>query len=377
MLSMLLAVGCAASHAREPAPAKQVRVDAGASAARDAGADAGSYSPTPCANTETGADAPAGCVVLATGQALPTSIAVDATRVYWTNDGTSDSANYRNDGSLVAMPREGGDTVVLADQLVHPEALVLDAEYAYWLRARVDEGATGAVMRVALGGGKPEVVVESAPHADSVAVDDSDVYFFVKEPQPTSAGTSSGPQFALWRAPKDGSAQAMRILDGISGSPNTLLQAGGTLYWQSAGELWSFALDGGGNSPNHIARSAYSDLAGAFGLAIDHDRLYWTWFDGDCGIGATPIAGGDSLAIDMRHWSDGRCPILALAVNDTFVYGSEPTPAIWRSEKRPGTTTLLLATPGLFVSALAADNTALYAAMANAPGTGFIVRILQ
>jgi hypothetical protein len=168
------------------------------------------------------------------------------------------------------------------------------------------------------------------------------------------------------------------MLDGISGIPSTLLQAGDTLYWQSASHLWSLALDGASNSPHDIARSMYSDPPlDQFNLALDHDVLYWTWSDLDeCGIGATPIAGGDSVAIDMHTSRGGPCPIWALAVNDAFVYAIDLSSAISRSEKRAGTTALLFATPGLDVAALAADDSALYAATDDGTNEhGLILRI--
>jgi hypothetical protein len=78
---------------------------------------------------------PAGCAqVLAENQADPSSVAVDGARVYWTNQGTFDGVgNYQHDGSVVAMPLEGGELVVLAAGQTFPQSLTLAGGYAYWI----------------------------------------------------------------------------------------------------------------------------------------------------------------------------------------------------------------------------------------------------
>jgi hypothetical protein len=69
---------------------------------------------------------------LAVGQHSPGAITVDATNVYWTNQGWQSGLA---DGSVMKAPLGGGTATALATGLQSPPgALAVDAESAYWVR---------------------------------------------------------------------------------------------------------------------------------------------------------------------------------------------------------------------------------------------------
>src|SRR5579884_4299370 len=82
-------------------------------------------------------------LTLASGQSNPTAMAVDTTRVYWTN---------YNDGTVRAASLDGGAVTLLATGQSGPAGIVVDSANVYW----VNQGTInldGAVMSIPLAGG--------------------------------------------------------------------------------------------------------------------------------------------------------------------------------------------------------------------------------
>jgi hypothetical protein len=74
---------------------------------------------------------------LASGQGHPREIAVDATDVYWTNNG---------DGTVMKVSLGGGNPITLASGQIKPRGMATDATNIYWVN---DDDPGGAVMKAA------------------------------------------------------------------------------------------------------------------------------------------------------------------------------------------------------------------------------------
>jgi hypothetical protein len=73
---------------------------------------------------------------LASGQAGPRAIAVDATAIYWINEGSKD------DGAVMKLPLAGGKPVALATGRTQPTDIAVDGTAVYWT-----ESGPGGVMK--------------------------------------------------------------------------------------------------------------------------------------------------------------------------------------------------------------------------------------
>ncbi len=105
---------------------------------------------------------------IASNQAGLYDIAIDANNVYWTVPG---------DGTVMKAPldSDGGAGVPLATGQNVPYGIAVDANYVYW----VDENASGSVWKVPIGGGSPIPLASNQPYARGIAVDATSVYWTV------------------------------------------------------------------------------------------------------------------------------------------------------------------------------------------------------
>jgi hypothetical protein len=77
-------------------------------------------------------------IMLASGQLNPQCVAVDATAIYWTNEGTIAGT----DGTVMKLPAGGGAPMTLADGQYKPFGIAIDATRVYWTQY----ASPGAVM---------------------------------------------------------------------------------------------------------------------------------------------------------------------------------------------------------------------------------------
>ncbi len=151
---------------------------------------------------------------LATGLGSPSTIAVDATNVYWLNQA---------DDSVNAMPKNGGPVVPLAsnqyDLSTQGWQMALDDTYVYWvangiLRARKDGTGTAQTVTAATGLG--------------LSVDSTNVYFAGCSSMPQSPGSCLNSPSTIYTVPKSGGTRA--ILAQIPGEFYAMTSDGTSLY---------------------------------------------------------------------------------------------------------------------------------------------------
>jgi sugar lactone lactonase YvrE len=140
---------------------------------------------------------------IASGQSNPQSVAVDATTVYWADQGgviakapigggtavtlatltsplalTIDGASVYvadlNAHAIVKIPKGGGTTTNLASGTsVEPETIAVDSAYVYWANALT----SGEIMKVPLAGGTAVTLATGQNYALGIAVDATSVYW--------------------------------------------------------------------------------------------------------------------------------------------------------------------------------------------------------
>jgi hypothetical protein len=109
-------------------------------------------------------------VTIVTGEKDPTSLAVDATGVYWANWSSYDTAPVA-DGSIVRSALDGSNVEPLAEGLVYPRGLALDANDVYFVSAS-DE----TLYRLSKTGGTPIAIATGLYDPGPPVLDENAVY---------------------------------------------------------------------------------------------------------------------------------------------------------------------------------------------------------
>ncbi len=96
-----------------------------------------------------------------------TGMALDGTRLYWTEYGTRDAlGNYQNDGALMTKKLADGTTAQLGAKLAGPNALAITGSHAYVIvdgAALVGTVSHPQLMRLSLADGTLEVIQSGSP----------------------------------------------------------------------------------------------------------------------------------------------------------------------------------------------------------------------
>ena len=189
----------------------------------------------------------------------PSSLALDETWIYVTE--------YEG-GTVKKLPKSGtGDAIVIASGLTHPDNLLIDDSFVYW----VDVGTTGgdgglstdgAVMKVSKDGGDVTTLVGGLTFPDGFTRNGRRLYWIdwngelnAVDTDGQNRATLTSNEFAFGAITADstsvywGSSTAVRRVAQSGGSPATVYPHTGNLnavvvddtrvYWSNGAEVWT------------------------------------------------------------------------------------------------------------------------------------------
>jgi hypothetical protein len=275
----------------------------------------------------------AGETLLATGEFAPTSIAVDATHVYWAISGHGCS-----DGAIRRMPKAGGEIQTLAPGQPNPRALVVDTERVHFLNGcgtgllrsvpkqggPIADHPTGlgpfhdaralaqdaenlyfndyGVLRIEKAGGPP-IEVDNHDYVYGLAADDSAVHWI--------GPIGGGPSYGVFRW--------------AQGDPGATLLAEPTDVGSGIALDASFVYFAGGIGIQRIARTGgvleLVIAADPWQIAVDAESVYWT--EGFLGSGGHSIRKVSKALGEEQVLATGDGAYVTLAVDDRCVYWAD------------------------------------------------------
>jgi hypothetical protein len=198
--------------------------------------------------------------VLATARRRPRTLRVDATSVYWLDYGVS-----TNDGALLRCPLAGcaGTPTVLTGVLGMPFGLAVTASRAYYT-----ESGTGELSVVPIAGGNPTALSSGQQQPSGLAVDASHAYW-------ASTGDGNVARIAL----TGGSSTTMSV---VMGFPQDVATDGTNVYFTDTqsvageGAVMRCPIAGCSGPPLILAASVPT----ALDVAVDDAFVYWLGSDG-------------------------------------------------------------------------------------------------
>lgn len=294
-----------------------------------------------------------GPVVLASGQTA-VRLAVNATDLYWTNEGKTETApdggvTYLG-GQVMRLPLAGGSPVTLITNQDHPLGIALDGINVYWTNSGI-----GTVMDIPLAGGTPTLLASGQNAPGSIADDDANLYWlnaggaqvvsFPKHggtPNVLAQGTAGGqgniavsPTNIYWTDTNAGAVRSFPIA--VVPGPGTLIASGliapDGLALDATSVFWILETSGGAVERAPLGGGPATTLAtgqsGSFGLAVDDTNVYWTNFVKDGSVMSVPKSGGsptvlasgqiepDGIVVDASHhvfWTTADGNVMGLAL---------------------------------------------------------------
>jgi hypothetical protein len=206
-------------------------------------------------------------------------------------------------GAVMRLSLPHGAPEVIASGFAAPRAVASDGRWVFVVD--VDFSAPGLLAestleQVPAGGGQPKVVARCRGEVAAVALDEARVYWADRFDGTimAAAKTGGGPQ----------------VLASERGLPGEIVVDENALYWveERSESLWTMPKAGG--SPRQIAQ----DFAGLVSLAADARSVWWvnaTRVDGAFHVVAVPKTGGDPRGVTL-----GVDAIGALASDGTGTY---------------------------------------------------------
>jgi hypothetical protein len=276
-------------------------------------------------------------------------IAADSSGVYW--------AMYH--GSIRKAPLEGGEVTGLniLGKYAPPERMALDDDNLYWV-----DRSEGTVAFVPKKGGDITVLIKDQYVPNSIAVDETDVYW--------TASASSSVQGIAYRTPKTGGG-ITPIATAVD-QPTDMVLDRGTLYvaylgfasGQSQGKGGIVAVDLESFDTRTVVEL---DQGAPCAMASDADHLYFSYTTQDPTVSADSIGVVSKSGGDITRLATGTGAICKVVVDREYVYyvgseiyGSPLKGFLRRVPKEGGSVTTLSELEGRSYAGLARYADALY-----------------
>jgi hypothetical protein len=196
------------------------------------------------------------------GQDAPWAIAVDATNVYWTNKSSPNTSL----GAVIKLPLAGGPPQILASGQASPWGIAVNSANVYWVNNGSTDMSNGTVMSVGLDGGTPVVIASGQNAPWSVVVDSSNVYW-------TNYGDATG-SGSVMEAPLDG-GDSFALATGQD-FPWGIAVDATSVYWTNFGDTGANGSVMKVNIDGTNLTTVATGLSQPAGIAVDATSLYFT-----------------------------------------------------------------------------------------------------
>ncbi len=273
--------------------------------------------------------------VMASDQSTPTNVAIDDTHLYWTNQVSK--------GAVMRVALQGGTPEVVAAFDLEPGGLFVEDTHVYWS----EFGSPGSVRRLAKtdsgDSSKAEELAKDQPKSMSIAVDADNVYFTTSQTI-RSVSKSGG---------------TMKEIASNQNYPAVLIASYGFLYWTST--FGGFIAQANTKDLDAGVQLLVSNQSSPGGLTVDIGYLYWANYLGD-GSGGTPRimtvdrAGATAPVV----LADGQASPAMVAQFGTHVYWTNIVGGTIMRVPKTGGTVEVLASGQQAPGGIAVNTTAVY-----------------